>query len=359
VNALLFAATVVSILFVQSFDVDTRSFAHLADGAVFAGSLLAILVAHEMGHYVAARVHKVDTSLPYFIPMPFSPFGTMGAVIRMRGTIPTRRALLDIGAAGPLAGLALAIPLYAWGAAHSTFIPRADTDGMMNLGESLLTKVLDHLAGASPPPGMETSLSPMAFAAWAGMFVTMINLIPVGQLDGGHVAYALFGAKQDKIAVVVHRAMLAFFVVSVVSYVARDVRGGVGLHHVGRAISSSMFWFLWFEALAILGSLGRRRERGEPEGLPVRTRVLALVGLVVLPGAAEDAGRMAPLLLVAWLVGFALLLAMEARSGVLRRHHLVDHPPTSSAPLDPVRAVIAVVTLAFFALLFMPTPIAM
>ena len=90
----------------------------------YTASLLAILLAHEFGHYIAARIHKVDASLPFFIPLPLlSPFGTMGAVIRMRGVIPTRRALLDIGAAGPLAGLALAIPLYAWGVAHSQVVP--------------------------------------------------------------------------------------------------------------------------------------------------------------------------------------------------------------------------------------------
>ena len=97
--------------------------AALAHAAQFTGALLAILLAHEFGHYIAARLHKVDASLPFFIPLPIlSPFGTMGAVIRMRSVIPTRRALFDIGAAGPLAGLALAIPLYAWGVAHSEVV---------------------------------------------------------------------------------------------------------------------------------------------------------------------------------------------------------------------------------------------
>src|SRR5207253_4087846 len=98
-------------------------------GAQFTGALLTILVAHELGHYVAARIHKVDASLPFFIPMPLiSPFGTMGAVIRMRGVIPTRAALLDIGASGPLAGLAFAIPLYLWGAAHSRVVVAGGPD---------------------------------------------------------------------------------------------------------------------------------------------------------------------------------------------------------------------------------------
>src|SRR5262249_11230754 len=161
----------------------------------------------------------VDASLPYFIPMPLlSPFGTMGAVIRMRGVIPTRRALLDIGASGPLAGLFFAIPMYVWGAAHSRVVPAAGA-GVVELGDSLLLRLLDRIGAPTIPEGMELELSPVAFAAWAGMFVTMINLLPVGQLDGGHVAYALLGPRQNKFAQTVHRSMLAFFFVSLGSYV--------------------------------------------------------------------------------------------------------------------------------------------
>ena len=127
-NAWLFAATVASVLVTQWDPSEPRPVAMLHAGQ-FAGALLVILLAHEFGHYVAARLHKVDASLPFFIPLPIlSPFGTMGAVIRMRSVIPTRRALLDIGAAGPLAGLALAIPLYAWGTAHSQVVS-LDTAG--------------------------------------------------------------------------------------------------------------------------------------------------------------------------------------------------------------------------------------
>jgi membrane-associated protease RseP (regulator of RpoE activity) len=329
----------------------------LAHGAEFAFVLLTILVAHELGHYIAARIHKVDASLPYFIPLPLlSPFGTMGAVIRMRGIIPTRKALLDIGASGPLAGLFFAIPLYYWGVTHSKIVPIPQGD-VENLGESLLIKALDHLFVPGIPDGMTLDYSPAAFAAWAGMFVTMINLLPVGQLDGGHVAYALFGKRQDRAAVVVHRSMLAFFFVSLVSYVVRDLRAGSGLYRIGTHVNNSLFWLVWFEMIAVLGVLSSRG-RGESLSGPtltIRTRVIATVALALFAGIGR--GHPIPSLWIAWFAGLALLLAMEVRDGTLKKHTMFDHPPAGTAPLGLPRAIIAVITLLFFVLLFMPTPI--
>jgi membrane-associated protease RseP (regulator of RpoE activity) len=335
--------------------------AALIKGAQFAGTLLTILVAHEAGHFIAARIHKVEASLPYFIPLPIlSPFGTMGAVIQMRGTIPTRRALLDIGASGPLAGLVFAIPLYAWGVAHSRLVPLGGED-MVGLGSSVLLRGLERLAAPPIPEGMDILLSPIAFGAWAGMFVTMINLLPVGQLDGGHVAYALFGPRQDKIAVVVHRSMLAFFFVSLGSFLLRDARAGFGLHRIGTHLGNSMFWFVWFEVLAVLGTLAAHTPDGaaaRSEGtLTIRTRMVATVGLLVLASVGRK--HPSPLVWIAWFAGLAMLLTMEAKWGVLRPHTLLNHPVTGAAPLDRVRKAIAIVTLLFFALLFMPTPFAM
>jgi membrane-associated protease RseP (regulator of RpoE activity) len=367
-HAQLFVATVASV-FLTGLDAGDKwwsrslSSVSLTHGLLFAGSLLVILVAHEGGHYVAARIHKVEASLPYFIPMPFvSPFGTMGAVIRMSGTIRTRAALLDIGAAGPLAGLVFAIPLYVWGTAHPQFITASSSTDLMTLGDSLLTRLLDHFAAPPVPPGMVVLSSPVAFGAWAGLFVTMINLLPVGQLDGGHVAYALFGLRQDKLAVIVHRSMLAFFFVSVGSFVVRDVRSGLGLVHLGDAVGNSLFWLVWFEVVAVLGTLSARAQGGEGEraardALPLRTRLIATLALALLAGAGRESHS--PLLWIAWFAGLAILLVMEARFGVLRAHPLLDHPPTGSVPLGRVRACVAIVTLAFFALLFMPTPIAL
>jgi membrane-associated protease RseP (regulator of RpoE activity) len=360
-NAGLFLATIASVFYTfMSFAPEPPRAAAL-HAAQFAGALLAILLAHEFGHFIAAQIHKVDASLPYFIPLPLlSPFGTMGAVIRMRSVIPTRRALLDIGAAGPLAGLALAIPLYAWGAAHSEVVPLDSLDSGIQLGDSLLLRLLDRCFAPSIPQGMDLSLSPVAYAGWAGMFVTMINLLPVGQLDGGHVAFALFGPRQDGIARWVHKSMLAFFFVSVASFVARDLRAGFGLWHLGRHVENSLFWLVWFEVLAILGTLTTvRRAPTAPTdaALSVRTRVFATVGLVLLASLLHDRASVG--VWVAWFGGLFVLLTMEARWGVLRaKSTLLDHPVTGPAPLTIGRAIIATVTLAFFALLFMPTPFA-
>jgi membrane-associated protease RseP (regulator of RpoE activity) len=368
-NAWLFVATVISVFLTGAQgEKGFLSHASIVSGAQFTAALLAILLAHEFGHYFAARIHKVDASLPYFIPMPIiSPFGTMGAVIRMRSPIHTKKALLDIGAAGPLAGLCLALPLYAWGVAHSQLVPMDGSAGGVDLGESILTRLIDHFAAAPVPDGMNILLSPVAFAAWAGMFVTMINLFPVGQLDGGHVAFALLGRRQDRAAVVAHRSMLAFFFVSVASYLIRDFRVGMGFHRIGEHVNNSMFWLVWFEVLAVIGTVSSRgapssaRERADRaesgETMTISTRIMATLPLVVLAAVGRD--QASPTLWIAWFLGLGVLLAMEVRGGTLRKHALFDHPPTNSLPLGTTRVVVAIVTLIFFALLFMPTPITM
>ncbi len=359
-NALLFLATVASV-FVTWMMHEAPTRAGVLHAVAYTASLLAILLAHEFGHYIAARIHRVDASLPYFIPLPLvSPFGTMGAVIRMRTVIPTRRALLDIGAAGPLAGLALAIPLYAWGVAHSQLVALdGSTDDMMQLGNSLLLRLLDRGFAPFVPEGMDVLLSPVAFAGWVGMFVTMINLLPVGQLDGGHVAYALFGTKQNRVAQWVHRSMLVFFFVSLVSFVARDVRAGMGLWHIGHHVNNSLFWLVWFEVLPVLGTLSSSSSRGRPpDGLGIRTRAFATLGLALLAGLLRD--QTSVVLWSAWFIGLAVLITMEVRWGALRTAStLLDHPATGAQRLPAGRAAVAILTLAFFALLFMPTPISL
>lgn len=335
--------------------------ATLVKGAQFTASLLTILVAHELGHYIAARIHKVDASLPFFIPMPvLSPFGTMGAVIRMRGVIPTRRALLDIGAAGPLAGMAFALPLYAWGVAHSQIIPM-EAEGIGELGESLLIRLLDRAFGPTVPDGMTALYSPVAYGAWGGMFVTMINLLPVGQLDGGHVAYALFGPKQDRYAKLVHRALLVFFGVILVGHVGRDLTSGrvITAALIGRHVGNALFWLVWFQLLAVLGTLASRArgdapERNDKPAIPVRDRLIITLGLVVVSSLWRDHGSW--LIAATFFLGLALLVAMELRGGVLRDHDLLDHPPTSADALDGPRRIVAITTLVLFALLFMPEP---
>jgi membrane-associated protease RseP (regulator of RpoE activity) len=332
-------------------------------GAVFAAALLLILLAHELGHYFAARAHRVDATLPFFIPLPFlSPFGTMGAVIRMRGAIPSRRALLDIGAAGPLAGLAFAIPLYAWGIRCSPVVPQDPSLGS-TLGESLLTRAMDAAFGPHLPDGTVQLASPILFAAWAGLFVTMLNLLPIGQLDGGHVAYALLGRRQDRAAVFVHRALLLFFFVNLGCYVAADLATGIGFSSLGRRVNDSLFWLIWFEVLGVLGNLTqppdhrRLPDDDREEVLTPRTRVVATVLLAVVAWGGRE--HTYPTLWAAWFVGLTVLLIMEVRGGTLRRHTLFDHPDVGTARLGVVRAAIAVVALAFFAALFMPTPISL
>jgi membrane-associated protease RseP (regulator of RpoE activity) len=168
-------------------------------GIPFAGTLLFILVTHELGHFVLSKIHRVPASLPLFIPGPPHFIGTFGAIIRMRGPIMNRRALFDIGVAGPLAGFIVAILALTLGLFLSTVVERSSTYGLQ-LGEPLLLKFMAWLIIGSLPPDADVLLHPVAFAAWFGLFVTSLNLIPIGQLDGGHVAYALWGHRQRTMA---------------------------------------------------------------------------------------------------------------------------------------------------------------
>jgi len=166
----------------------------LVGGVVYSATLLSILLAHEMGHYLISRRHRVRASLPYFIPFPFPPFGTLGAVIKTRSPIPDRKALFDIGVAGPLAGLCLAVPAIGIGLMRSEVVEVAALPKeSLVLGNPPLFALLQRLLVGQLPEGYDLLLHPMAYAGWVGLFVTALNLLPVGQLDGGHVIYALFG----------------------------------------------------------------------------------------------------------------------------------------------------------------------
>ena len=163
-------------------------------GLPFSITLLTILLFHEFGHYFMAKKHRVEASLPYFIPAP-SIIGTFGAVIKMRSPLYSKRSLLDIGAAGPLAGVVVAIPATMIGLYFSEIKPIAGMQGGISLGSSLLFSFLSRITIGVVPEHYDIFLHPMAFAGWIGLLVTMLNLIPVGQLDGGHIAYAIFGQK--------------------------------------------------------------------------------------------------------------------------------------------------------------------
>lgn len=230
VNVVLFLATVVTTV--------VSGYAMVADpargasvlevireGLPFAASLMGILFTHEMGHYLMARRYGMDTTLPFFIP--FAPWslggiGTLGAVIRIRSRMPSRRAVLDIGAAGPIAGFLVALPLLLWGYAHSPVIAGVDvgaqsplawlrdwltgssgaehagTQEVFVFGRSLVSWAALRLTHPGLPAGADVAEHPVAIAAWFGLFVTTLNLVPIGQLDGGHVLYALLGGEKAR-----------------------------------------------------------------------------------------------------------------------------------------------------------------
>lgn len=169
----------------------------LSDGwigaAWYSGGIILILLTHEMGHYLMARKHGIPASLPYFIPVPLPPFGTMGAVIKMEGRIPDRRALFDVGVAGPLSGLAMIVPAILIGTRMSTVVEVSSLgQGTISLGDSLLFSMLARVSVGPMAQGQDLLLHPLAFAGWVGLLVTALNLLPIGQLDGGHIMYALF-----------------------------------------------------------------------------------------------------------------------------------------------------------------------
>jgi membrane-associated protease RseP (regulator of RpoE activity) len=235
-----------------------------------------------MGHYLVARRHGVSATLPYFIPVPFGA-GTLGAVIRMRSAIPSRRAALDIAAAGPLAGLAVAIPLYLWGLAHSEVrvVPQEPVaaaivspfsvvvallqgrplvngeGGVQFFGDSLLTWASNLAVHGHLAPGTDVFLHPVAFAAWLGLLVTTLNLFPIGQLDGGHVLYALVGRR---------RAHLGSRIVS------------AGLLAAGLFLSWN--WLVWWLLTRLVIGL-RHPPALVEEPLDPRRRAVALLSLLL------------------------------------------------------------------------------
>lgn len=300
VNAGLFLATIVSVFWVGQNWTATQgsSFVKTLLGAwTFAVPLLVILVAHELGHYIAARIHKVPASLPYFLPLPIlNPFGTMGAVIVMPRRIRSANALLDIGAAGPLAGMVFAIPIMLVGLTLSSVGPRG-TENYIQEGQSILYWALKLAVFGPMSPELDVQLHPTALAAWAGFLVTFLNLLPFGQLDGGHVAFALFGERQNRLARFFQMVPLLMIV-----------------------------WNGWIYARPLL-------LRGFHDGFR------SIPGNAWFPMSA----------ITVWITIFILLTVLSRLSGS-------DHPPVDEETLSPGRKAIAVITLAFFVLLFMPTP---
>ena len=164
-------------------------------GLPYAATLMAILLCHEMGHYLTARYYGMDVTLPYFIPSPIPPVGTFGAFIRMKSPPLNRRALLYVAAAGPIAGFCVALPAMLYGYATSDVVTNSQVGFGFRLGEPLLLQMISRAVVGSLPPETTLSLNSVGMAAWFGILVTMFNLLPMGQLDGGHIVYALVGTR--------------------------------------------------------------------------------------------------------------------------------------------------------------------
>jgi hypothetical protein len=291
VNFLMFGLTFLSVLFTGGlYGYQGRDPVTLSDwinvmlsGWPFVVSLLGILLAHELGHYFAARYHKVAVTLPYFIPFPLSPFGTMGAFIQLKSPPTNRRVLLDIGIAGPLAGFVVAVPVLIYGLITSAPLQRIPLNQVSGFeGNSILYVLLKYLIfgkwlpepasyGGLPPllymlrfyflgipapvGGQDVFLNQVAWAGWAGLLVTGLNLIPAGQLDGGHALYVLIGQRARRLVPIILVVLV-----------------GLGFFWPG--------WLLWAALIYFLG-----RTYAEPldqitELDPVR-KLLAILALVI------------------------------------------------------------------------------
>ena len=215
-NVFLFLATCLSTLFVGvilmadfngAVPEGLWNLSTVLSGLPFSVTIMAILFCHEMGHYLTCRYYGIDASLPYFIPFP-SLVGTMGAFIRIRSPIHNRGALLDVGVAGPIAGFVVAVAALVVSIGQSHFVVLDQMEGSIELGEPLIFKAVEYVMGMTPPAGMDTYMHPIAFAAWFGFLATALNLLPAAQLDGGHIAYAIFQSNHRWIS----RAVVAILV---------------------------------------------------------------------------------------------------------------------------------------------------
>jgi membrane-associated protease RseP (regulator of RpoE activity) len=196
----------------------------LAHGVTYAWLLLLILGAHEMGHYLLCRRHDVDASLPYFIPVPLFLTGTLGAVIRIREAFPTRRVLFDIGVAGPIAGFLVLVPALFVGLSLSTVVPQpSQKEGLLMLGEPLLFRWAMQAVVGTVPSHSTINMHPMVFASWFGMLATFWNLMPFGQFDGGHLAYATIGRPSKWLSLVTVAVAVVLVYFSMISWLVMTV----------------------------------------------------------------------------------------------------------------------------------------
>ncbi|MHB8095241.1 MAG: site-2 protease family protein [Candidatus Aminicenantales bacterium] len=221
---------------------------------LYAAVLIIILLGHELGHYLACRRYHIDATLPYFIPAP-TLIGTLGAFIKIKSPITRKQQLFDIGVAGPLAGFILSVPALVVGLALSKAVPAMPREEAMVFGEPLLLKIIGGLLFKDAPPGSDILLHPVAFAGWVGILVTAYNLFPMGQLDGGHIFFAMMGRK----AATLGKILLGVFVVM-----------GV------------FFWVGWFVWALLILLLGLKHPRIIDEEVPLSRGRKAIGALIIV-----------------------------------------------------------------------------
>ena len=224
-------------------------------GIVYAAVLIGILLGHELGHYLTCRYYGINATLPYFIPAP-TLIGTLGAFIKIKSPITRKQQLFDIGVAGPLTGFVLSLPALFYGLSLSKLVPSLPREESLIFGEPLLLKIISSLTLRNIPSGTDVFLHPIAFAGWVGTLVTAFNLFPVGQLDGGHISYALLGPKSRSVA-------RLFFIVFLIMGV--------------------FFWVGWFVWALIILLLGLRHPRVIDEETPLSAsrKIMGFMALLI------------------------------------------------------------------------------
>ena len=331
----------------------------LADSLTFAGGLIFFLTVHEFGHYALARVHGIRTSLPYFIPAPLIGIGTLGAVISIREPIPSSRKLFDIGASGPLAGFVVTLALLIWAMAtlpspeymfgvggHEALLryidvtgyfpetPLSSDGGNLTVGTTPLYWSLAQLF-ANVPPMYEMYHYPLLFAAWLGLFFTALNLMPVGQLDGGHIIFALFGPTW-------HRRIARAFVFTLLTSMAVGGAETLPTVLVGMTGNQTLVMLITWFVLGALLTLCTRRV-WKLRWLPVTVSILVIASLAqAIPGVLDGFGYFG------WMPWCLLLIFLIK----------VDHPPVAELkPLSRSRQILGILTMLIFVLCFSFQPL--
>jgi membrane-associated protease RseP (regulator of RpoE activity) len=224
-------------------------------GLIYAAVLIAILLGHELGHYLTCRYYQINATLPYFIPAP-TLIGTLGAFIKIKSPITRKQQLFDVGIAGPLTGFILSLPALFYGLSLSKIVPSLPREESLIFGEPLLLKIIGSIIFRDIPSGFDIFLHPVAFAGWVGILVTAFNLFPVGQLDGGHISYALIGSKSRSLA---RLFLLVFLAMGVFFWIG---------------------WFVWALIILILG-LKHPRVIDEEAPLGVSRKIMGFMAIAI------------------------------------------------------------------------------